>query len=297
MSKENDDHSKLWDAQSLDPEQLVVNTQSVASLSREGVDELYRLFNRYGVVIVEHAPADVPEQEMIALGKLFGEPVTHDRADERGVVVIGELSGYGEFVGASSGPHLMHTGGTFMGWEDVPKVVLLQCEKQSRIGGRSLLASGAAAYRYMRRKSPRALEMLRDPRVFSIRRTFDGAGKYGKTGVKGKAVFDDRRLGTGRIWMSFRFDGKIKLDIAPDEAHEVYDELVHFFDRSENQIDFKLKPNQILVCDNTSVVHSRTAYQAGSQRKLNRLQLDGSRDELIFGFPEPPPEPTPEPPK
>jgi len=35
-----------------------------------------------------------------------------------------------------------------MPWKDVPKVVLLQCEIQSRIGGRSNDLVGAAAYRY-----------------------------------------------------------------------------------------------------------------------------------------------------
>jgi alpha-ketoglutarate-dependent taurine dioxygenase len=283
--KQAHEYTKYWNARTLDPQDLIVRVDRMNDIKDRQVDEIYELFNKYGVAIVQHAPAPEPVEEMVTLGTYFGNPVKHDRADKRGLVVIAELESYKEFVGASSGPHLMHTGGTFMQWEDVPKVVLLQCEIQSRVGGQSLVAPGAAAFRYFQEHDPEGLAMLMDPQIFSIQRSFDGRGEFGKTGVQGKAVFDDKRLGNGRIWLTFRFDGSIKLELRPDAAHEVYDRLVQFFDRSENQISFKLQPNQILVCDNTSVVHSRTAYQAGSKRKLNRLQCDGTRDGLVFGFP------------
>jgi alpha-ketoglutarate-dependent taurine dioxygenase len=286
-NKQMNEYTKHWDARTLDPRDLIVRVDRMQDIKDRQVDEIYELFNKYGVAIVQHAPAHVPVEEMFTLGTYFGNAVKHDRADNRGLVVIAELDAHKEFVGASSGPHLMHTGGTFMEWDDVPRVVLLQCEIQSRVGGQSMVAPGAAAFRYFQEHDPDGLAMLMDPRVFSIQRSFDGRGEFGKTGVRGKAVFDDKRLGNGRIWLTFRFDGSIKLDLHPDAAHEVYDRLVQFFDRSENQISFKLQPNQILVCDNTSVVHSRTAYQAGSKRKLNRLQCDGARAGLVFGFPRP----------
>jgi alpha-ketoglutarate-dependent taurine dioxygenase len=281
------EYTKYWDARTLDPADLIVKVDRMKDIGARQVDAIHELFNKYGVAIVQHAPAPEPVEEMVTLGTYFGNPVKHDRADKRGLVVIAELDAHKEFVGASSGPHLMHTGGTFMEWQDVPKVVLLQCEIQSRVGGQSMVAPGAAAFRYFQEHDPEGLAMLMDPQIFSIQRTFDGRGEFGKTGVSGKAVFDTKRLESGRIWLTFRFDGSIKLDLRPDAAHEVYDRLVRFFDRSENQISFKLQPNQILVCDNTSVVHSRTAYQAGSKRKLNRLQCDGARDGLVFGFPRP----------
>jgi alpha-ketoglutarate-dependent taurine dioxygenase len=284
---QNPEYAKCWDARTLDPADLIVRVDRMKDVSGRQVDAVYEIFNKYGVAIVQHAPAPEPVEEMVTLGTYFGNPVKHDRADKRGLVVIAELESHKEFVGASSGPHLMHTGGTFMEWQDVPKVVLLQCEVQSRVGGQSMIAPGAAAFRYFQQHDPEGLAMLMDPQIFSIQRTFDGRGEFGKTGVSGKAVFDDKRLGNGRIWLTFRFDGSVKLDLRPDAAHEVYDRLVQFFDRSENQISFKLQPNQILVCDNTSVVHSRTAYQAGSKRKLNRLQCDGAREGLVFGFPRP----------
>jgi len=279
--------SKLWDARTLDPQKLIVEVGRINDMNERQALKMYEVFNTYGVAIVQHAPAPEPVEELVSLGTYFGKTVTHDRADPRGLVVVAELQGYGEFVGASSGPHLMHTGGTFMPWKDVPKVVLLQCEKQSRIGGRSMIAPGAGAFRYLKEKHPEALAMLQDPQVFSIRRSAHGKGQFGGTGVQGKAVFDMERLGDGRVWLTFRFDGEVKLDIQPDAAMEAFDLLLDFFNRSENQIDFKLQPNQIMVCDNTSVVHARTAYQSGSGRKLNRLQLDGDHEGLVFGFPTP----------
>jgi len=284
MNQVND---KLWDARTLKPESLVVEVGRVKEMTDRQIAKMYELFNQYGIAILQHAPAPEPVEELVDLGAYFGKSVVHDRADERGLVVVAELTGYGEFVGASSGPHLMHTGGTFMPWKDVPKVVLLQCEAQSRIGGRSMISSGAAAFKYFKDNDPKTLEMLMDPQIFSIRRSAKGKGQFGMTGVEGKAIFDVERLGNGRTWLTFRFDGEVKLDIRPDAAHEAFDKLLDFFNRSENQLDFKLKPNQIMICDNTSIVHARTAYQTGSGRKLNRLQLDGTRSELVFGFPQP----------
>jgi alpha-ketoglutarate-dependent taurine dioxygenase len=280
---------KMWDHSTLNPETLIVQVGRVKDMSKSQIAKLYDTVNRYGVAIVQHAPrSDETVEELFDLGRLFGNSVVHDRADARGLVVVAELSGYGEFVGASSGPHLMHTGGTFMPWKDVPRIVLLQCEKQARVGGRSMLSSGAAAFRYLQKNEPEALKLLMDPQVFSVRRSARGVGQFGDTGVSGKAVFDTQQLGNGNIWLTFRFDGEIKLVLQPDAAHEAYDKLLNFFNRSENQIDFKLQPNQIMVCDNTSVVHARTAFQAGSGRKLNRLQLDGvGIKELQWGFPRP----------
>jgi len=287
MSGVDEQFTKLWDARTLDPKSLIVEVGRVNDMNERQVSKMYELFNKYGIAIVQHAPSPEPVEELHELGKYFGKTVTHDRADERGLVVVAELTGYGEFVGASSGPHLMHTGGTFMPWKDVPKIVLLQCEVQSRIGGRSMISAGAAAYRYLKQNHPDALAMLEDPQVFSIRRSAKGKGQFGGTGVEGKAVFDTGRIGNDRVWLTFRFDGEVKLDIRPDAAHEAFDKLLDFFNRSENQIDFKLQPNQIMICDNTSVVHARTAYQTGSGRKLNRLQLDGNHDGLVFGFAKP----------
>lgn len=280
-------HRKLWDHSNLDPRDLIVQVDHVAEMTDAQVARIYDLFNEFGVLIVEHAPAEMTVEELHALGSYFGKPVKHDRGDERGLVVIAELQDHPEFVGASAGPHLFHTGGSFMPWDQVPKVVLLQCETQSRIGGRSIVSSGAAAFAHLLDHDPEALSMLCDPEVFSVVRSAAGIGAFGNTGGSRKAVFDCDRLGDGRVWLTFRFDGQVSLDLRPESACDAFDSLLNFFNRSENQIDFRLEPNQVLVADNTSVVHARTAYQAGSGRKLNRLQLDGNREELVFGFAAP----------
>jgi len=281
--------TKLWDAETISIGDVVVEIERVEDMSQPELSRMYDAFNRFGVVVLQHAPTEHMVEEMHRIGALFGNSVTHDRADEHGLVVVGELAGYGEFVGASSGPHLMHTGGTFMGWNDVPKVVILQCEVQARVGGQSMLASAAAAYRHLALHNPEALALLRDPEVFSIVRSAQGtsAGKFGETGGVRKAVFDMDRLGNGRGWLTFRFDGQVRLDLRPDAAHEAFDALLNFLNDSANHLDFKLQPNQVLICDNTSVVHSRTAFQTGSGRKLNRLQVDGDHEGLVFGFPSP----------
>ncbi len=277
--------TKLWNHATVDPQNLIIEVGRISQMDRVQRAKMYELFNRVGVVIMQHAPVseDDPVEELIDLGKMYGKSVAHDRADARGLVVVAEIPG----KGASIAPTLMHTAGTFTPWKDVPKTVLLQCVKQSPVGGQSMIASGALAYQYLREKEPEALKLLSNPEVFSLKRADPGKGQPGNTGAVRKAVFDHDQLGDGRIWLSFRFDGEVKLDLFPDEAHEAYDKLFCFMNRSENQIDFKLQPNQIMICDNTAVGHARTAYQVGSGRKLNRLQLHGGIGDCIFGFPVP----------
>jgi alpha-ketoglutarate-dependent taurine dioxygenase len=277
--------TKLWDHATLDPQNLIIEVGHTGKMDALQRAEMYELFNRFGIVIIQHAPvkSDDPAEELIDLGKMYGKPVAHERADARGVVVVAEVPG----KGATIGPTLMHTAGTFTAWANVPKTVILQCVTQSPVGGQSMIASGALAYQYLREKEPEALRLLSDPRVFSLRRADPGEGQPAGKGAVRKAVFNHDQLGDGRIWLSFRFDGEVSLDLFPDEAHEAYDKLFCFLNRSENQIDFKLQPNQVLICDNTAVGHARTAYQVGSGRKLNRLQLYAGVGDCVFGFPAP----------
>ena len=68
-------------------------------------------------------------------------------------------------------------------------------------------------------------------------------------------------------------------------------ELVRaFLADPSNVLTFVLAPNQILLLDNWSVLHGRTAFADGDRRLLNRINfLADSKyasDDLVLGFPQ-----------
>jgi alpha-ketoglutarate-dependent taurine dioxygenase len=66
-------------------------------------------------------------------------------------------------------------------------------------------------------------------------------------------------------------------------------EIKRFIEDEENYIAFTLKAKQVLVTSNTSVLHTRTAFEKDEPRKMHRLFLSGDSAEsngLTFGFPE-----------
>jgi len=285
MHNGSDQWAKLWDARTLDAKDLVVEVGRVNDMKRTASGQMYeRSIDTAWRYCSTHK-----WRSRSGAGWIWGflrEIVIHDRADERGLVVVAELSGYGEFVGRAQGPTSCIPGGPSCRGRTCPKVVLLQCEIQSRIGGRSMISSGAAAYRYFQQNDPESLALLRDPRSFPSGGRA-GKGQFGNTGVDGKAVFDEAKLDDGRVWLTFRFDGEVKLDIRPDPAGRSFRQAAQLLQSFGKSGRFRLEPNQILICDNTSIVTRERPYQAGSGRKLNRLQLDGTRKELVFGFPTP----------
>jgi alpha-ketoglutarate-dependent taurine dioxygenase len=90
----------------------------------------------------------------------------------------------------------------------------------------------------------------------------------------------------GRISITFKADSVVSTTIPP-EIKKGFNIIKKYVNDPNNQFIFKLKANQILLTENTSVLHGRTSFPDNEVRKLNRLWFDGMSEythHLQFGF-------------
>lgn len=258
-------------------EDLVYKVSSVKDMNKKQKEDLFMLFNRYGAVVLEHDPSDDARQQLIDISKYFGNVVGHDRADNDGVTTIANLEGFEGYLGASNEDHPLHTGGVYS--EEPPIIILLQCIKQSTTGGETILVSSKKIYDYLSESAPKSLEKLKKKGVVTIKRN---------DAESSRPIFDENFLGNGKLMFTFRCDNVIRFEITPADMILPIADIKRFIDSKENQIKFKLKENQILIADNTSVMHARTAFPANEERCLLRITTDGKSSltefPLTIGF-------------
>lgn len=266
---------RIFDS-SLPLTEVTLSTSRIKDLIKsQKIENLLHVFNKYGFAIIECEPIEDMVEDFLLLTKIFGRTTEHNRADERGIVIISVREDFAAYLGASNEIHPLHTDGPF---EKIPpKVMALQCEEPDPWGGLSLLVSARAIYQYLAQQDKEGLDLLFNPQVFSIQRD----NQYEK-----RAIFDRKN---DRIEMAFRTnDGKANISILP-EAQKIFNLITEFIDNPKNQLQFKLEKGQILVVDNTAILHGRTGFNRNSPRKLHRLNFDGISPysaKILFGFPE-----------
>lgn len=265
--------SRIFDSSLAIDEVILPVTRIRDLLDNQRINQLIYYFNRYGFCIIDCKPMQNMVEDFLLLTEIFGGTTYHNRADERGIVSVSLIEGFSEYLGTSNKPHPLHTDGPFE--KTPPKAMALQCEIPDPVGGFSLLVSCRAIYRYLLRQDYKGLQMLFNPSVFSVQR--DNQFERGP-------IFE---IKNDYIQMRFRTnDGKANICI-PLEAEYIFNLIKEFVENPQNQLSFKLKEGQILVVDNTSILHGRTEFSSNSPRKLNRLNFDGISlysSKILFGF-------------
>ncbi|WP_076588814.1 TauD/TfdA family dioxygenase [Vibrio ostreicida] len=260
-----------------DREELSVRLPVDNSLNEITIRNIVEKFNRYGVALVEHYQTHTPEGLLLKLGRFFGNPVGHDRSDSNGITVISNLNGFEGYLGASYTEHPLHTGGVYS--DEPPIVLLLQCIKPSSQGGDSILVSSKKIHDFLSKEDPHGLGLLKFSGALTMKR---GDAKASR------AVFDDKYLGNGSYMFSFRCDDVVEYEVSPSTLITTLAKIKNFIDLPENQVRLRLKENQILIADNSAVMHARTKFPQDEDRKLLRLTLDGkpshSEYPLELGF-------------
>jgi len=218
-------------------------------------------FKRFGFVILDGDPAECSKQDFIQLTQYFGNIIRHNQSDDLGILPITLLSNYPDYANTHHHHLALHTDGAF---EAVPPAVMaMQCEVAAERGGLSCLVDGHEVYRYLRQVDPVGLQYLFEPDVFHIQRDNQLAQR---------AIFWHDRDGTLKI--AFRSDQVAKITIRP-HAQAVFERVKQFLADPANQIQWSLQPGQILIFDNTRMLHGRTAFPPNSRRKINGLWFDG----------------------
>jgi alpha-ketoglutarate-dependent taurine dioxygenase len=280
MVQTDDVEANLAVPETIEPSKININqvtlkVSKVAEISEPERHRLFEIFNKFKFIIIECEPLPTPQENLLALKKIFGSVLRHRRSDEHGIVAVENLynsPANNVSRSATNQMHPMHTDGTAD--IDTPKVVALQCEINSQNGGLSQIAYGQYVYEYLMKNYPQELQKL-----FTYPVSVTNLG--GKTDIR--KIFVEKE---GRISMSFKADSVVTIKVPP-AIETVFNIIKNYVNAPKNQFIFKLKTHQIQIIDNTSVLHGRTSFPDNEVRKINRLWFDGISEythQLQFGF-------------
>lgn len=245
----------------------ITNVKEISAFQKGQVVEN---FNESGAVIIETEACDNPQKNLIALTDLFGEIIHHNHSNSQGVVEVKLEVNKPKYVNKTNDNLSLHTDATF---ETIAvPIMALQCVIQSETGGLSKLVYSKDVYEYIARKHPCQLPLLFDPDVLTVTRDNQRASK---------PIFTNNQQ--GRLQMAWRSDKAADITVKPN-AIKVFEQIKNFVEDPNHQVIFPLKPHQILVLDNTRVLHGRTGFAPQDSRLLNRLWLNGNNPDLKLGF-------------
>ncbi|MGI9487062.1 MAG: TauD/TfdA family dioxygenase [Geminicoccaceae bacterium] len=249
-------------------EELIFSTRAGAAIDDRTLEQMVDAYNTYGFFILDCPPRPDPREDLLAIAPFFGRVVTHNRSDHYGILAVNPEKKVDGFIDSTNQAHPPHTDGAF---KDQPeKVITLQCVVPADSGGTSLLGSAKLAHDTLAAMDPDAASLLYDDEVMSIRRNDQ---------TSTKAVF--RREGE-RLSLCYRMDQAAKTHIKP-LAQEGFRRLKAIID--DSLLRFDLAPHQILVIDNSSLVHGRDSFPQGADRRYHRLNFDGDGLlDLVHGF-------------
>ena len=271
----NLDAQEIIEASKLYINKLILKVSKVTEILEPERERLFEIFNEFKFVILECEPLPNPQENLLALNKFFGSVKRHHRSDKNGIVSVKNLGNSLATtapISTTNQMHPMHTDGS----ADIypPKIVTMQCETPSKNGGFSQIVYGESVYEYLTENHPQELQKL-----FTHPVTVTNLG--GKTDTR--SIFSENK---GRMSITFKADSVVSTEIPP-QIQKAFNIIKNYVNDPKNQFIFKLKANQILLLDNTSVLHGRTSFPQNEVRKLNRLWFDGISeytDHLQFGF-------------
>ncbi len=254
--------------------QLTLKISKVSEMSKPEQQRLFEIFNKFKFVILECEPLPNPQDNLLALSIFFGSIKKHQRSDKNGITLIENLGDSPlarTYLATTNQAHLMHTDGPFE--IEPPKIVAMQCEIPSTIGGISQIVYGESVYEYLKENHLQELQ-----RLFTHSLTITRGDQTAT-----RAIFVERE---GKIRIAFRSDSFISISI-PISIKKAFDIIHEYVNNISNQLMLKLKPHQIIILENTSILHGRTSFPDNEVRKLNRLWFDGISEyshHLQFGF-------------
>lgn len=262
---------QFLEAPKIDINQATLKISKVAEMSELEEQKLLEIFNQFKFVIIECEPLPNSEENLLALKKFCGSIKKHKRSDENGITSVEKLEHSLENtdqMSATNKTFTMHTDGSY---EIVPpKIVAMQCVIPSQNGGISQIVYAKSVYEYLMENYLEELQILLTHKLIITR------GNQTST----QAIFVEIE---GRTLMHFRSDPTVSL-LIPPQIEKAFDIIKNYVNAPKNQLMFKLQANQIILLDNTSVLHGRTSFPDNEVRKLNRVWFDGISEYVHLGF-------------
>ena len=250
-------------------ENLIIRVNSVLEMSTFKEAEMITKFNEFGFVILEHEPSATPKNNLLKLSDYFGKIIHHEHSNSQGIVPISPVDNYPEYVNTTTADLSLHTDGAFT--IIPPKVIAIQCEIAAKSGGLTKLIDSKLVYEHLKRTNPVELLTLFNSDAITVKRDKKKATK---------PIFEEHY---DRLILRFRADNAAHIFVQ-SKSFAAFKLFENFVNNIDNQIIFKLAENQILIIDNTRILHGRTAFCKQDTRLLNRLWFDGQSDFMNLKF-------------
>jgi alpha-ketoglutarate-dependent taurine dioxygenase len=239
-----------------------LEVHSVARMNDSDWKVLFSRINEQGWVLLrQQVVLSGPVESLRLLGTRFGEPHFHKLSDEYGIHPIRYIPGFPEYANANVEFLGLHTDGSFE--PDPPVFMIIYCETPAETGGHSRLASGDELYWHLHNKHPDHLRALSRPAAFTITRDDRKAQR---------SVFTSDG---DMVRLAYRDGTDICLEIHP-EAQDAFQYVRNWLADEANYIDLKLQPGEVLILDNTRMLHGRTTFPRESSRSLHGLWCKGT---------------------
>jgi hypothetical protein len=259
----------------LPPDALRVRVPRLDRMSAEDWAAAAGPFDRYGAVVLSGEVAVPARDALLALAPALGPDPSTAAREQDGVLEIHgvrEVFDYGAGDAALFPEHPLHTDGLAGGRPVM--AMALQCEIAEARGGFSEIASARRLHAELAARDPAALAGLFAPDAFTVRV---------RDRVQPSPVFE--WMG-GRLAMRLKPPRYAEVSVSPGAAAGMA-LLQALLDEARMRVELRLQPGEILLADNTAVLHGRTPMPRDGVRKLNRLLFDGTgavAPALTFGF-------------
>lgn len=154
--------------------------------------------------------------------------------------------------------------------DPAPGIQLLHCLQSSTAGGESILQDGFMAANLLREESPQHFDMLSQQ---WINYRFQDAHTDLQARAPMLEINDKKEL----IKVRYNNRSIATLKLPPNKITEFYAAYRHYaeiLERKELQITFKLGPGELMLFDNTRIMHARTAFSDVGIRHLQGAYSD-----------------------
>jgi len=239
----------------------ILSWKGVVNLEKDAQCKLFEFYNQYGFGLLECSQTT---DDILDMHKLFGRFVTHDFADQFGRVIIDpSVERCSKNVRDAEAEHQPHTDEAYS--NDPGTIITMRCEKAASSGGEVMLISAKAMYdAAVANLAPAALEALFSP-CLTVSRALPGSDNVDETII---SIFT--RCSNGQIGVRWRSRDSYVRIIAED-AVAGYEFLEQFIANPQNRLLVKLCPGQMLIVDNTAIIHGRTPFPSNEERRNVRI--------------------------
>lgn len=273
-------NNAVADSQCLeDPNLIRFRVEQISQMSKAMLNALLEVFNQFGCIIIACDRVSNFRQNLLDIGLHFGQIMPHRSSDGDGIATITPTPG-ANYTALTRQPFDFHTDGSFM--PVPPKVVALQCIVPADTGGESQVVQAETLYNFLQEQDPIGLQGLFEPDAV-VTTTVDGEVYRGPVFVRAD----------NRVMLTYRpSDHQVTVQAKP-EVVQAYKLIQTYLENGTDKLQYKLQPGEILITDNTRILHTRTPFKEnqGAKRKFHRLWLDGKPDhhklahnQLKFGF-------------